>query len=124
MAATAAEPVAEEGRLEEYRRVAAFNRKLGVDVHEIGPQEVEKLFPLARTDDVLCGFYVEDDGRVNPVDAATALAKGAKMQGVTALEGVPATGVLREGGRVTGVRTPHGEVRSDFVVNCCGMWAS
>lgn len=27
-------------RLEEYRRVAAFNRRCGVDVHEISPDEV------------------------------------------------------------------------------------
>src|ERR1041384_7528716 len=34
-------------RLEEYRRVSAFNRYCGVDVHEISPSEVKKLFPLA-----------------------------------------------------------------------------
>src|SRR5687768_14208669 len=38
-------------RLEEYRRVSAFNRLLGVDVHEISPGQVKELFPLARTDD-------------------------------------------------------------------------
>jgi glycine/D-amino acid oxidase-like deaminating enzyme len=27
-------------------------------------------------DDILAGFYVKDDGRVNPVDATMALAKG------------------------------------------------
>ena len=37
-------------RLEEYRRVAAFNKYCGVDVHEIGPDEVAKLFPPARVD--------------------------------------------------------------------------
>ena len=41
-------------RLEEYRRIAAFNRKCGVDVLEISPDEVKNLFPLCRTDDVLC----------------------------------------------------------------------
>src|SRR5215210_8149386 len=49
-------------RLEEYRRVSAFNRYCGVDVQEIGAAEVEKLFPLARTDDILAGFYVKEDG--------------------------------------------------------------
>jgi len=46
-------------RLEEYRRVAAFNRSCGVDVHEVSAIEVAEMFPLARTDDVLAGFYVE-----------------------------------------------------------------
>src|SRR3954453_12499964 len=55
-------------RLEEYRRVAAFNRYCGIDVQEISASAVGALFPLARTDDVLAGFYVESDGRANPVD--------------------------------------------------------
>ena len=34
--------------IEEYRRTAAFNRKCGVDVQEISPAEVERLFSSAR----------------------------------------------------------------------------
>ena len=75
-------------RLEEYRRVAAFNRKEGVDVQEISASEVSSLFPFCRTDDVLAGFYVQDDGRVNPVDATQALAKGFRLLGGTIIEGV------------------------------------
>jgi len=71
----------EPDRLEEYRRIAAFNRRCGVDVHEISTGEVKSLFPLCETEDVLAGFYVTDDGRVNPVDATMALAKGARMHG-------------------------------------------
>src|SRR6185436_14620812 len=85
------ELAADEGRLEEYRRVSAFNRLCGVDVQEISPSEVKRLFPLAHTDDVLAGFYVAEDGRANPVDVTMSLAKGARQQGVTIVEGVPAT---------------------------------
>ena len=53
----------------------------GVDVHEISPGEVKELFPLARTDDVLAGFYVAEDGRANPVDVTMSLAKGARHAG-------------------------------------------
>src|SRR4051795_11915964 len=52
------EVAAEPDRLEEYRRVAAFNRYCGVDVHEISPRQVAELFPLAHVDDLLAGFYV------------------------------------------------------------------
>ncbi|BCJ72839.1 FAD-dependent oxidoreductase [Catellatospora sp. IY07-71] len=110
-------------RLEEYRRVAAFNRLCGIDVHEVSPAEVKGLFPLAHTDDVLAGFYVAEDGRANPVDVTMSLAKGARMQGVRVIEGVPATGFLRQGNTVTGVRTPYGDIEAEFVVNCAGMWA-
>jgi glycine cleavage system aminomethyltransferase T/glycine/D-amino acid oxidase-like deaminating enzyme len=122
----------EPDRLEEYRRVAALNRYLGVDVHEISAAEVAGLFPLARTDDVLAGFYVEDDGRVNPVDVTMALAKGARQGGVTIVEGTPVETVLTRRGpgglaEVTGVRVlQDGEpvdVEAGTVVNCTGIWA-
>ena len=113
----------EPDRLEEYRRVSAFNRYCGVDVHEISAAEVKSLFPLARTDDILAGFYVKEDGRVNPVDATMALAKGARMQGATILEGVAATGITHARGVVTGVTTAYGDIEAEFVVNCTGMWA-
>ncbi len=113
----------EPGRLEEYRRVAAFNRLCGVEVHEISPREVASLFPLAGVEDVLAGFYIPADGRVNPVDVTMSLAKGARMRGVRIVEGVPVTGFLQRHGVATGVRTPRGEVEAEFVVNCAGMWA-
>ena len=117
------EVAADEGRLEEYRRVAAFNRLCGTEVHEISPREVADLFPPARTDDLLAGFYMPQDGRVNPVDATMALAKGARMQGVTILEGTPVLDVLVKDGRVVGVRTERGDIECEYVVNCAGMWA-
>jgi 4-methylaminobutanoate oxidase (formaldehyde-forming) len=117
------EVAADRDRLEEYRRVAAFNRYCGVDVHELSPREVQQLFPLARVDDIEAGFYVKEDGRVNPVDVTMALAKGARQRGVRIIEGVAATGVLQQQGRVSGVRTAHGDIRTDIVVNCAGMWA-
>ena len=117
------EVAADKDRLEEYRRVAAFNRYCGVDVHEISPREVQELFPLARVDDIQAGFYVREDGRVNPVDVTMALAKGARQRSVKIIEGVPVTDVLQTRGRVSGVRTAQGEIRTDIVVNCAGMWA-
>ena len=113
----------EPGRLEEYRRVAAFNRLCGVEVHEISPREVAELFPLARTDDVLAGFYIPADGRVNPVDVTMSLARGARLRGAAIIEGVPVTGFLTCDGAVTGVRTPRGDIEAEYVVNCAGMWA-
>ncbi|HRG99273.1 MAG TPA: FAD-dependent oxidoreductase [Polyangiaceae bacterium] len=117
------EVAADADRLEEYRRVSAFNRFCGVDVHELSPREVHDLFPLAKTDDLLAGFYVKEDGRVNPVDVTMALAKGARLQGATVVEGVAVTGLLTKRGAVTGVRTAHGDVEAEYVVNCAGMWA-
>ncbi len=117
------EVATDKDRLEEYRRVSTFNRYCGIDVQEISPKQVKELFPIANIDDVLAGFYVPTDGRVNPVDVTMALAKGARLQGATILEETPALGVLQKNGRVTGVRTARGDIQADYVVNCAGMWA-
>ncbi len=118
---------ADHDRLEEYRRVAVFQRRHGLEVEEVSPAEMADLFPLARTDDLAGGFYVPGDGRVNPVDVTMALAKGARGRGVRVHEGVMVTGVeTRPRGaveEVTAVVTDRGRIECDVVVNAAGMWA-
>ena len=117
------EMAADADRLEEYRRVSAFNRLCGNPVEEISPEEIKRMFPLAKVDDILAGFYLKQDGRVNPVDCTMALARGARQQGVKILQHVAVTGVTAHNGRATGVTTSHGDIQAEFVVNCAGMWA-
>ncbi|MCA9671463.1 MAG: FAD-dependent oxidoreductase [Myxococcales bacterium] len=117
------ELAADADRLEEYRRVAAFNRLMENPVEEISAAECKRLFPLAEVDDVLAGFYLPQDGRVNPVDATMALAKGARQQGVRFASGVSLTGVVATNGRVSAVQTDQGEIACEVLVNCAGMWA-
>jgi glycine cleavage system aminomethyltransferase T/glycine/D-amino acid oxidase-like deaminating enzyme len=137
------EAAADADRLHEYRRVAAFQRHLGLEVEEIGPREMAELFPWAKVDDLLAGFHVAGDGRVNPVDLTQSLARGAKNLGVRVVEGVRVEDVLVTDGEVRGVvvstgstdgrgstdgtgSTDDGEtstVACEYVVNCTGMWA-
>lgn len=117
------ELAADPDRLIEYRRQAAFGRKCGLNIDEISPAQVKELFPLCKTDDLLAGFYVKEDGRVNPVDVTMALAKGARMHGAKIIENCSALGVTTANGRVTGVVTAGGTIKAEYVVNCAGMWA-
>jgi 4-methylaminobutanoate oxidase (formaldehyde-forming) len=117
------EVAADQDRLVEYRRIAAFNRLHGIDIHELSAREVGERFPFARVDSICGGFFAENDGRINPVDVTMALARGARMKGVRIMLNTPVTAVLTRNRTVTGVRTAKGEIRSEFVVNCAGMWA-
>ncbi len=110
-------------RLEGLRRVADFARAFGVETEEISAAEVQRMWPLFDTSDVVAGFYTAEDGRTNPVDTTMALAKGARMGGARILEETEVTGIKQSKGRVTGVITNRGEIEAEYVVNCCGMWA-
>ncbi|HUV29349.1 MAG TPA: FAD-dependent oxidoreductase, partial [Anaerolineales bacterium] len=110
-------------RMEGLRRQADFARGYGIDVEQISPAEVKKLWPLMYTDDLLAGFFNPLDGRANPVDTTMALAKGARMGGAQILEETKVTGILKDKGRVSGVITNQGEIAAEYVVNCGGIWA-
>jgi glycine cleavage system aminomethyltransferase T/glycine/D-amino acid oxidase-like deaminating enzyme len=136
------EAAADSDRMHEYRRVAAFQRHFGLEIEEIGPQEMSDLFPWAKTDDLLAGFHVPGDGRVNPVDLTQSLARGAKNLGVRVVEGARVEDVVVENGDVRGVVVSTGStgeggstgedsstgeggelIECEYVVNCTGMWA-
>ena len=67
--------------------------------------------------------FVPSDGYVDPYGLTQAYAKGARNGGVRIVEGVPVTGVVRKGKRITAVQTAQGEVRCEIVVNAAGLWA-
>jgi 4-methylaminobutanoate oxidase (formaldehyde-forming) len=110
-------------RVEGLRRQADFARGYGIDVEQISPAEVKKLWPLMYTDDLLAGFFNPLDGVASPVDTTMALAKGARMGGAQILEDTKVTGIMKDKGRVSGVVTDKGKIEAECVVNCCGIWS-
>ena len=113
-----------EARFEELKRVAAMNNAFGVTrVDIVTPEEIKALYPLLKTRDLLGGSWVAQDGQASPVDVVQAFIKGARMRGAQCIEGVSVTGIGIDANRVTGVETDCGNIKTDFVVNCGGMWA-
>ena len=110
-------------RMEELRRSAAMARAFGVEIDEIDNAEIGRLYPDLNLDDSVGGVWLPKDGQGDPVNITQALAKGARNGGAKILQGVKVTNILKEGGKAAGVETDHGTIRSEFVVNCGGMWA-
>ncbi len=116
-----------EERREEIYRQASLARAFDVEVAEIGPSETKGLYPHLRVDDMAGAVHLPGDGQCDPANIALALARGARRNGALLAEGVTVTGVSAANGRVTGVSWARdgerGEIASDIVVNCAGMWA-
>ena len=109
-------------RLEELRRGASMARVFGVAVEEIGPKDILAKYPLLNIDDVVGGVFLPKDGQINPSDLTQALAKGARGGGATLLENTAVTDILIKNGKVIGVSVGDETVKTEFVVNCTGMW--
>ena len=110
-------------RWTEVRRQATTARSFGLDMHLLGPQEAQALWPLMNVEDVIGAAFLPGDGQASPSDIVQALARGARKGGVTIVEDVALTGVRIESGRVTGVETTHGPIACEKLVNCAGQWA-
>jgi glycine cleavage system aminomethyltransferase T/glycine/D-amino acid oxidase-like deaminating enzyme len=110
-------------RLTQLRRSVALGRAVDIEAHIVGPDEVARLWPSCRADDLVGAMYVPDDGRVIPADVTQALAAGARAGGARLRENVSVTGVLIRDGAVAGVSATGGDIACEVVVNCAGLWA-
>lgn len=111
-----------EGRYKELRRIASLAKPIGIEAEFLSGEEIKRKWPIINDEGILGGIFTPGDGYTNPVDTTMALAKGAKMRGATILENVKVTAILKDGDRVCGVKTDHGTIDAEIVVNCAGMW--
>lgn len=111
-------------RLKELRRQASLARSFGLDMEILTPGEAQTLWPPMSTDDVVGATFLPTDGQVNPSDLTAALAKGARMTGVTILENTEVLSVEVDscGKAVTAVETGRGRINCDAVICCAGQW--
>ena len=112
-----------EERVHEYARGAAMARSFGIEMEQISFEEAKKMWPLMDTTGLTVAYYVPNDAIVSPVDTTRALAIGARKGGAKIIERVNVTDVITKKGAVCGVKTTHGMIDCEYVVNCAGMWA-
>ncbi|MGE4594412.1 MAG: FAD-dependent oxidoreductase [Gammaproteobacteria bacterium] len=110
-------------RMSEFKRNVSLSKVHGVEIHSLSPSEIKEKVAHFNVEDAVGGVWVPHDGKGDPTNIAMSLAKGAKNNGVKIFEDVKVTAIQKENGVVTGVETDQGNIKSDVVVNCGGMWA-
>ncbi len=112
-------------RMEELKRRVASAKSWGIDpVELLGPSEVKELVPFLNEKVILGGFYTPGVGVVDSLHAGTLMRERAHELGALAVSAsTEVTGIEVEDGRVRGVRTDRGDVRTETVVVCCGVWS-
>ncbi|MBI3990420.1 MAG: FAD-binding oxidoreductase, partial [candidate division NC10 bacterium] len=106
-----------------FQEGASLQRRFGVPVELLSPQEVERLLPPLQTDDLFGASYCPTDGYASPHEVTQAYAKGARRLGVRIEEGREVIGVGVEGVRVMKVMTREGPIATRAVVNAAGPFA-
>ena len=102
----------------------ALQNELGVPSRMTSVAEAERLSPLIDTDGLLAAAYSPTDGHCTPESVVLGYASAARRAGATLLPHCPATGIDVRDGRVVGVRTEVGTIRTDTVVCAAGPWSA
>ncbi|GGG07756.1 sarcosine dehydrogenase [Rhodococcoides trifolii] len=111
-------------RWEDLQRKAGWAQSWGIQGTLLDPAECVALHPLVDRERILGGFHTPSDGLAKAVRAAEAQARLAEARGAVFRGHTPVTEILSAGGRVTGVRTPNGDVPADIVVSAAGFWGA
>jgi len=110
--------------LQSLRRSVSRARALGLDVGLISAAEARRLCPVMSGERLYGAVHVPDDGYLEPNGITRELARRAVAGGAEIVTGTRVTGIqLDPRGRVMGVETTAGPVRTECVVNAAGQWA-
>lgn len=111
-----------EDRLHQLQLQAAKAKQYGLNFHEISRDEAERLHPLVNFDGIKCIMFEPDGGNVDPSGVTQAYATGARQNGAEIHRFTPVTATQAQPDGSWIVRTPNGDIRTDFVVNAAGLW--
>lgn len=106
-----------------WEKWAEVAREMQVHSTVLTPDEVRKRLP-GNADTWVGGLHTPSDGRAEPSMAVPALAVAARKHGVTIHQGCAARGLETSGGRVSGVVTEKGTIRTDAALLAGGAWSS
>ena len=107
-----------------FRQSVALQRAHGLtNSHVIGPDEIARIMPALRVDDVIGALWGPTDGYVDAVRYCEILAGLGRSAGGRFLQGRRATGLRLRGGRVSAVELDGESIECEAVVNASGAWA-
>ena len=115
----------DDARWEELKRKVGSGRAFGTNVSLISASEAKEKFPLLDEDSIRGAMWDPDAGLVIPrsQDVVSFAVEKAKETGaLSAYTDTPAIGFEIENGRVTGVNTDKGTIKTDKVVITSGIW--
>src|SRR5206468_8938245 len=89
----------------------------------IEAEEIIRMLPQLRADDVLGGSFCSTDGFVDPYSVMTGFMSCATEQGAKIWKNTEVTGISTDQEGVAGMETSKGHVATRIVVNAAGAWA-
>ncbi|WP_256750134.1 FAD-dependent oxidoreductase [Mesorhizobium sp. Mes31] len=111
-----------EAREHQLRLQEAKARRYKMNFYEVARDEAERLHPLVDFDGIRCIMYEPEGGNVDPSGVTAAYAAGARQRGAEIHRFTPVTATEAQPDGSWIVRTPKGDIRTQWVINAAGLW--
>lgn len=112
------------GYEEHLKANVAMHQRIGIPSLLVTADDVRRLAPHFKVDDIQVAAYEPESGYADPPAATKSLMDAARLFGARLVQGGYVTEILVSGGKVRGVRTPQEEFAAPVVVNAAGAWAA
>lgn len=112
--------LSDDDEVESFRHSLTLQQQMGVPSRWVTPEEIRALNPVVLLDDIRGGTFCPLDGWADPYSAAMGYAAAARSLGVEIREREPVVAIRQEGGRIAGVGTAAGEIKTERTVICAG----
>ncbi|RUU83030.1 FAD-dependent oxidoreductase [Mesorhizobium sp. M7A.F.Ca.MR.362.00.0.0] len=111
-----------EAREHQLRLQEAKARRYKMNFYEVARDEAERLHPLVDFDGIRCIMYEPEGGNVDPSGVTAAYAAGARQRGAEIHRFTPVTATEAQPDGSWIVRTPKGDIHTQWVINAAGLW--
>lgn len=110
--------------IERWTTSIALQNSLGIPSRLIDIDEAMAIVPQLAPEGLAAASFCPTDGYATPEAVAAGYAQTASRLGASIVQGCNVSELIVEQGRVQGVRTTRGDVGTDTVICCAGVWTS
>lgn len=115
----------QQATLDALRAAQALQHATGLDeAREVAPDDIQRLNPAIKTDELIGGVFCPTDGFIRPLALLRGYLDRARQLGVEVRYDTACTGFEMRGDRIAAVRTPSATIAVERVVNAAGAWAA
>ena len=101
----------------------ALQNSVGIRSEVVTADDLRRLQPFGRFDDLVIAAYEPESGYVDAITATCGMMDAAVARGARLREGVAVTGIRTAHGRVVGVDTSDGPIDAPLIICATGPWS-
>lgn len=109
--------------IKKLRANVEMHKRIGIPTEVITGDDVKKLSPSFKTDDIEFAAYEPESGYADATLTANSFLSAAKERGAVYTQDCEVTGIDVAAGKVTGIKSTRGTFSAPVIINAAGAWA-